>query len=186
VIAAPPSTVSDTSPVGVPPAELTVTVTTPFAGYVTVGALIAVVVAAAFTVWPATRVPVLPEKFPVSGEYTAVTAWFPWVRLAVAPLVAVPLLSVTGAPKLIPSIANCTVPVGVPAPDTIAVNVTLCPKVDGFTDDVTVVVVVPLLIVTVFVYSVSPRSLSRIFPPTVRVPLAVVGQLAVLVLPNAP
>ena len=59
---APPSTVSITFPVGVPPDEVTVTVTLPFALYVTVGALTAVVVDAAFTV----IVPdaVLPVKFP--------------------------------------------------------------------------------------------------------------------------
>ncbi len=41
-----------------------------------------------------------------------------------------------------------TVPVGVPAPGatiaTVAVNVTLCPKTDGFTDEATVVVVLAL------------------------------------------
>src|SRR5229473_3344582 len=43
-----------------------------------------------------------------------------------------------------------------------------------------------LLIVTDAVYSVVPPSLSRIFPFTVRVPLSVVGQLAVFDKPNAP
>jgi hypothetical protein len=58
----PLSTVSVTFPVGVPPDELTVTVTLPFALYVTPGALTAVVVDAAFTI----NVPdaVLPVKFP--------------------------------------------------------------------------------------------------------------------------
>jgi len=44
-----------------------------------------------------------------------------------------------------------TVPVGVPAPGavtvTVAVNVTLCPKTDGFTDDVRLVLVPALLTV---------------------------------------
>src|SRR5690349_18059027 len=43
-----------------------------------------------------------------------------------------------------------------------------------------------LLIATVAVYSVVPPSLSRIVPLTVREPLSVVGQLAVLVALNAP
>jgi len=37
---------------------------------------------------------------------------------------------------------NVTVPVGVPDAATVAVKVTLWPNVDGFTDDVIVVVVV--------------------------------------------
>ena len=45
---------------------------------------------------------------------------------------AVPPLSVTGDPET-PSMVNVTVPVGVPAGDeTVAVNVTFCPHVDGF------------------------------------------------------
>jgi hypothetical protein len=51
VVAAPPSTLNVTLPVGAPPVELTVTVTFPFALYVTAGALIVVVVEAWFTVW---------------------------------------------------------------------------------------------------------------------------------------
>ena len=43
-----------------------------------------------------------------------------------------------------------------------------------------------LLIVTDAVYSVRPPSLSLISPLTVRLPLSVVGQLAVLVPLNAP
>ena len=46
----------------------------------------------------------------------------------VAPEVAIAPDSATGEPKLTPSILNCTVPVGVPAPgetaDTVALNVT--------------------------------------------------------------
>jgi hypothetical protein len=66
----------------------------------------------------------------------------PWLSVDVAPLVAVPLVRVTGAPKFAPSTVNCTVPVGVPALlVTVAVNVTDWPTVDGFADDVTAVVV---------------------------------------------
>jgi hypothetical protein len=56
--------------------------------------------------------------------------------------VATPLVSATGAPNADPPSRNCTVPVGVPPPEvTVAVNVTDCPNVEGFGDDVTVVVV---------------------------------------------
>ena len=58
---------------------------------------------------------------------------------------ALPPDRVTGAPKLMPSIANCTVPVRVPAPGatglTVAVNVTDWPDTDGLADEVSVVVV---------------------------------------------
>ena len=50
-------------------------------------------------------------------------------------------LTVIGEPAT-PSIVNMTVPVGVPVVAvTVAVNVTFCPTVDGFCDDVTAVVV---------------------------------------------
>jgi hypothetical protein len=68
VFAAPPSTLNDTIPVGVPVAELTVTVTLPSAPYVTEGAVIVVVVDAWFTI----RVPEaeLAPKVPCAA-YTA-------------------------------------------------------------------------------------------------------------------
>ncbi len=43
-----------------------------------------------------------------------------------------------------PSMVNVTLPVGVPVPEvgaTVAVNVTWSPKVDGFSDETTVVMV---------------------------------------------
>jgi hypothetical protein len=43
-----------------------------------------------------------------------------------------------------------------------------------------------LLIVTVALYVLTPPSLSRTLPPTVRVPLSLVEQVAVLVVLNAP
>lgn len=59
------------------------------------------------------------------------------------PALSAPLPSVV-APSL-----NVTVPVGVPAPGatalTVAVNVTVCPKTDGFTEDIAVVVVASAL-----------------------------------------
>lgn len=65
VVAAPPSTLNETFPVGVAVAELTVTVTIPFAPYVTVGALSVIVVAPA----PTPREPeaVLAPKFPCTA-----------------------------------------------------------------------------------------------------------------------
>ena len=55
--------------------------------------------------------------------------------------VAVPLLRVTGEPRLLPPSLNCTVPVGVPelggAAKTVAVKVTAWPKDEGFADDET-------------------------------------------------
>ena len=63
----------------------------------------------------------------------------------IAPLVAVPPLKLTGLPKAEPSIENCTVPVGVPAPGatalTVAVKVTDWPKTDGLAEEATLVVV---------------------------------------------
>src|SRR5215469_15563403 len=72
------------------------------------------------------------------------------LRVAVAPLLTVAAApdpdSGTAAPKAAPSTKNWTEPVGVavliPAPAvlvTVAVNVTDCPKTDGFAEEVTVV-----------------------------------------------
>ena len=62
--------------------------------------------------------------------------------------VAMPPLSVP-VPIGLPPSRNVTVPVGVPDPgataETVAVKVTAWPKTDGFTDEVTVVVVSALL-----------------------------------------
>ena len=52
---------------------------------------------------------------------------------------AVPPLTGT-VPRELPPSKNCTVPVAA-AGDTVAVNVTACPNVDGFCDDVSAVVV---------------------------------------------
>ena len=50
--------------------------------------------------------------------------------------VAEPPDSATGEPELVPSIANWTVPVGVPAVEvTVAVNVTESPNIDVFSND---------------------------------------------------
>jgi hypothetical protein len=51
-------------------------------------------------------------------------------------LVALPLERATGLPKFVPSTWNRTVPVAALGV-TVAVKVTDCPYVDGFTDEVT-------------------------------------------------
>ena len=98
------------------------------------------------TVW--LRVPELPLKPPLVFVYTALMVCGEplTVRVAVAPLVAVAVApdpdSVT-APNGTPSMENWTEPVGVAvSPEvlsTVAVKVTDCPKIDGFTEEVTVV-----------------------------------------------
>jgi hypothetical protein len=42
--------------------------------------------------------------------------WSPTGRLLPAALLATPPVKLTGLPKFVPSITNCTVPVGVPLP----------------------------------------------------------------------
>ena len=49
--------------------------------------------------------------------------WLPTERVPVAPLVALPLETVTGNPKLLPSILNWTLPAALLG-ETAAVNVT--------------------------------------------------------------
>src|SRR5437660_4212590 len=65
--------------------------------------------------------------------------------------VATPLpFKALGAPRLAPLSLNCTVPVGVPAPEvTVAVKVTLWPKLDGFTEESSAVIVLAFAIVKV-------------------------------------
>src|SRR6266487_916316 len=82
----------------------------------------------------------------------AVMMWLPAERVEVPALVALPPDKVT-VPKLLPSILNCTVPVGVPEPGatavTVAVKVIDWPKQDGFAELVTAVVVLALFTVCV-------------------------------------
>jgi hypothetical protein len=60
------------------------------------------------------------------------------VRVLVVGLVAVAPDKPIEDTKFKPSMRNCTVPVGVPAPDeTVAVKLTESPKADGFSDDTT-------------------------------------------------
>src|SRR6185295_14558694 len=84
----------------------------------------------------------------------------PAVRVLMAPLLADPAVSATGAPKSTPSILNCTEPpLGLPAPapvpTTVAVKLTLWPNVDGLRLEETVVNVSRLLTV----WPPSSRSL---------------------------
>jgi hypothetical protein len=99
-----------------------------------------VVVLALFTTWVNTAL-VLPLKLE-SPLYFAVIEWDPTdsvlVMKVVEPDARVPV------PRVVVPSRKVTVPVGVPVPEvgaTVAVNVTDCPKTDGFADDVTVVVV---------------------------------------------
>ena len=85
---------------------------------------------------------VLPEncEFP---PYDAVMEWVPAVKEAVI-YVACPLAFNVPVPSVVVPSLKVTVPVGVPVPElgaTVAVKVTDCPTVEGFTDEVTVVVV---------------------------------------------
>ena len=57
-------------------------------------------------------------------------------------LVGTPEPEVTGEPKFVPSMTNCTLPVGAVVPEagqTLAVNVTAWPKTEGLAEEVTVV-----------------------------------------------
>ena len=80
---------------------------------------------------------VLGEKF-ASPEYCAVMVWDPTVSDDVLNVAATPPLIGNALSCVAPS-KNVTVPVGVPEPDTVAVNVTDVPAVDGFSDDVSAV-----------------------------------------------
>jgi hypothetical protein len=100
-----------------------------------------VVEVAPFTV--CVSVPVLDVKL-VSPEYAPLRLCVPSANVAFVQ-VPVPPLSMTvhtAAPPLLESVM-VTVPVGVPAPGetaaTVAVKVTVCPKVEGFETDVSVV-----------------------------------------------
>jgi hypothetical protein len=112
-----------------------------------------VTVLAAFTVCPFSSVPVLVTKS-VSPLYTAVMLYaLPLAPRAASLAVATPPTNATGDPYALPLIANCTVPVGDPAPGdctlTAAVHVTLCPYTLGLTLLLTLVLV-PALFTTWF------------------------------------
>jgi hypothetical protein len=94
---------------------------------------------------------------PAAPPYTAVMAWLPWARALVLN-VAAPLLIVPVPSVVLPS-RNVTVPVGVVLPLvllTAAVNVTLCPNTEGFTELLTVVLVLALVTVNVPLLLLTP------------------------------
>src|SRR5205814_1858251 len=112
---------------------------------------------------------VLVRKLP-SPLYTAVIVWLPTESVVVAPLVALPPVKLTAAPKLTSSILNWTVPVGVPAPGatapTVAVKVIDCPNTEGFAAALRVVAV--LALVTVWVRLGEMLALKLPSPPYTR------------------
>jgi len=87
---------------------------------------------------------VLPAKL-ASPPYTAVMGWVPTVSVVVVKVATAAPFSVP-VPRVVPPSLNVTVPVGVPAPAVtvnVAVNVTDCPKLDGFTEEVSALLIVP-------------------------------------------
>ena len=99
----------------------------------------AVVVASLFTTW-LNAVELLVAKV-ASPPYTAVIECDPMASVEIVK-VALPAVSVPVPIAVTPSL-NVTVPVGVPVAVvlTVAVKVTDCPKFDGFSEEVTAVVV---------------------------------------------
>src|SRR6266568_5145133 len=138
-------------PAGVPAPEVTVAVK------VTLGPKLegfneessAVAVLAFATTCPPERLPLLFRKF-TSPLYSAVIVWVPAFKVEVVNVAAPPAFKATGAPRLAPLSLNCAVPVGVPALEvTVAVKVTLWPKLDGFNEASSAVVVLAFAIVKV-------------------------------------
>jgi len=89
---------------------------------------------------------VLPRKLPSMLVYTAVIRCVPAVSALVVSVAVPTPLTVWGAPRGDAPSMNWTEPVGVAVltagPEVlamVAVNVTACPKYNGFTDEVTVV-----------------------------------------------
>jgi len=77
------------------------------------------------------------------------------------------VLTLTELPALLPSIWNCTVPVGVPAPGAVilivAVKVTFWPALDGLTEELTTMLVLALL--TVCPPDKVPLLLEKLLSP---------------------
>src|SRR5918994_998494 len=72
--------------------------------------------------------------------------WLPAPKLLVVTVATPPESVPVRVPPPLPLMTKVTVPVGVPDPDvTLAVRVTVCPKVEGSGEEVTVVVVGALL-----------------------------------------
>jgi hypothetical protein len=91
---------------------------------------------------------------------------------------------------VVPASENVTVPVGVPAAGavavTIAVYITVCPDTEGSTDDVTIVVVVPWLTVSMRIGDVEPVKLeSPVYTAVIGCAPAVANEAAHVALPQA-
>src|SRR5436305_6005694 len=95
------------------------------------------------------------RKFPLP-LYSAVIVCVPAVKDDVVNVATPPAFKADGAPRFVPLSLNCTVPLGVPAPElTVAVKVTLWPKLDGFNEERRAVAVLALAIVKVCGTSVA-------------------------------
>jgi hypothetical protein len=159
-----------TVPVGVPPVDVTVAVNvTDCPNVDAFGADVSVVVVVPLLTVCVSVVDVLLVKLP-SPSYAAVMACDPAASVELENVAWPPALSVPVPNVVVPSL-NVTVPVGVPLPGavaaTVAVNVTACPKTDGFTDEVTDVLVAALF--TVWVSVVDVLALKLASPPYVAV-----------------
>jgi hypothetical protein len=130
-----------TLPVGVPLAALeTMAVKVTCCPAVTITAEeVSAVEVAAWTVSLTAVYEVLPVKF-VSPKYFAVIEWIPSDKDEVLKAACPDAFSVPVPICMLPS-KNCTMPVGVPVVEleTVAVNVTDCPRVAGFGEDVSAV-----------------------------------------------
>ena len=127
----------------------------------------------AFTTRPPCRLALLLVKPPVPMKL-AVTVWFPADSTGdVSPDTAIPLVTVTGEPRLIASTANCTVPVAAEGA-TAAVKATDCPYDTGFRELETVIVVeVALPSSTVIVLSVLPMTARSNMPSPLKSPVVI-------------
>jgi hypothetical protein len=75
--------------------------------------------------------------------------------------VAVPVGSGVPVPRVVAPCLKTTVPVGMPLPElTVAVKVTVCPTLDRFCEEVSVVVVAALLIFCVRVLELAAKEAS--------------------------
>jgi len=130
-----------TAPVGVPLVDVTVAVkVTDCPNVDGLGAEVTAVDVAPCTICAA-AVPLLPAKL-VPSVNVAVMLWLPTARFVVLN-VATPLaLTATAEANVVAPSVNFTVPLGVPVVAvTVAVNVTDCPKLDGFGAELTAVLV---------------------------------------------
>jgi len=98
-----------------------------------------------------------------------VIEWLPMMSVDVLNVAVVtpPVVESEGVPSVVDPSLNVTVPVGLPLPgevtDTVAVNVTDCPKLDGLALEETLVVVLDWLTVCVIADDVLEAKL--VTPP---------------------